>query len=308
MPTKTQGAAMSMRVIPGLILGAMLVVAAVPARSQAAPDTSAADAAWQAENWQAAAEGYAAAAEVAPANGRNWYRLAVAYRHLGKHAEAAEALKQAEQAGVPAFFTGYELAKSHAGRGDEAASLAALESAAEAGLVNVQGLEADAEFDDLRGDTRFAAVVEKVRRNAMPCEFAPAHREFDFWIGEWDVVDANGTPQGKNTISKEENGCVLVEKWAGAGGSGGMSMNFYDPGRQKWVQQWVSGNGGFIEIEGGIDKGSMVLTGSIRSLGSENSLPFRGTWTLLEDGRVRQFFEQSNDDGETWFEGFYSRK
>jgi hypothetical protein len=40
-------------------------------------------------------------------------------------------------------------------------------------------------------------------------------------------------------------------------------------------------------------------------------VPFRGLWTPLPDGRVRQFFEQSNDGGETWvpwFEGFYTRK
>jgi len=300
---------MSGRFALGWVLGAMLVAAF--AHAQTAPDTSAADAAWQAKDWPAAAEGYAAAAEAAPANGRNWYRLAVAYRHLGKHAEAAEALKQAGQAGVPAFLTGYELARSHALRGDQGAALAALEAAADAGLVDVQGLEADADFDDLREDRRFAAVIEKVKRNAMPCEFAPEHREFDFWIGEWHVADANGTPQGENSISKEENGCVLVEKWTGGGGSTGMSMNFYDPGRQKWVQQWVSGNGGFIDIEGGIENGSMVLTGTIRDLRSDDTLPFRGTWTPLEDGRVRQFFEQSSDDGETWapwFEGFYSRK
>jgi hypothetical protein len=33
-------------------------------------------------------------------------------------------------------------------------------------------------------------------------------------------------------------------------------------------------------------------------------------WTPLADGRVRQFFEQSDDDGTNWtpwFEGFYSR-
>jgi hypothetical protein len=31
----------------------------------------------------------------------------------------------------------------------------------------------------------------------------------------------------------------------------------------------------------------------------------------MPDGRVRQYFEQSNDDGATWepwFEGFYTRK
>lgn len=32
-------------------------------------------------------------------------------------------------------------------------------------------------------------------------------------------------------------------------------------------------------------------------------------WKLLEDGRVRQFFEEQDEQGEwqVWFEGFYSR-
>lgn len=288
---------------------AMLMIAGAPAL--AAPDTSAADAAYQSEDWQAAARGYAAAVKEEPESGRNWYRLAVAYRHLGKHEQAADALEQAEQGGVPPFFTAYELAKSHAERGDENAALMTLESAADAGLVNAKGLETDPEFADLRSDKRFAAVVKQVKRNAMPCEFDPKHRAFDFWIGEWDVADAHGTPQGVNSITKQENGCVLIEKWAGAGGSSGMSMNFYDPAREKWVQQWVGADGGFINIAGGMKDGSMVLVGKIRALGSDQSLPFRGTWTLLDDGRVRQFFEQSSDEGKTWapwFEGFYTRK
>ena len=37
--------------------------------------------------------------------------------------------------------------------------------------------------------------------------------------------------------------------------------------------------------------------------------PFRGRWTPLEDGRVRQLFQQQDDEGvwQTWFDGYYSR-
>ena len=55
----------------------------------------------------------------------------------------------------------------------------------------------------------------------------------------------------------------------------------------------------------------MLLVGTLHSVGTGTTLPFRGLWTLLDDGRVRQFFEQSTDGGETWtpwFEGFYTRK
>jgi hypothetical protein len=54
----------------------------------------------------------------------------------------------------------------------------------------------------------------------------------------------------------------------------------------------------------------MRLAGEISSAAGGAVAPFRGLWTPLPDGRVRQLFEQSNDGGETWvtwFEGFYTR-
>jgi hypothetical protein len=55
----------------------------------------------------------------------------------------------------------------------------------------------------------------------------------------------------------------------------------------------------------------MLLSGTIHYIANGQTAPFRGLWTPMPDGRVRQYFEQSNDDGATWepwFEGFYSRK
>jgi hypothetical protein len=38
------------------------------------------------------------------------------------------------------------------------------------------------------------------------------------------------------------------------------------------------------------------------------SHPFRGRWTPIADGRVRQFFEeQQENEWQRWFEGFYSK-
>src|SRR5688572_18661571 len=54
---------------------------------------------------------------------------------------------------------------------------------------------------------------------------APEHRQFDFWLGEWDVVpnpetrpaNAPAPPPGRkpasNVIEKAHSGCVLVENW-----------------------------------------------------------------------------------------------
>lgn len=146
---------------------------------------------------------------------------------------------------------------------------------------------------------------------SSPCEQDDRFREFDFWVGEWEVHDADGNFLGENSITRVERGCALMEEWRGAKGSTGMSMNYPDRIRDEWVQIWHAAAGYQLEIRGGLTDDGMLLSGKIHYIGSGQTAPFRGLWTPLPDGRVRQYFEQSNDDGATWqpwFEGFYSRK
>ncbi len=146
---------------------------------------------------------------------------------------------------------------------------------------------------------------------ASACEQDGRFREFDFWVGEWVVHDTSGTLVGENSITRQENGCVLVERWRGAKGSTGMSINYLDKTRDEWVQSWHAAGGYQIIISGGLTDEGMLLSGTIHYIANGQTAPFRGLWTAMPDGRVRQYFEQSNDDGATWqpwFEGFYSRK
>lgn len=104
---------------------------------------------------------------------------------------------------------------------------------------------------------------------------------------------------------------MLLESWKSIRGTSGTSINYYDPGRKKWYQHWVGDSGDIIHISGNLIDGSMVLTGVIYYIKENKRYDFRGKWTPLEDGRVRQFFEQADDSGENWspwFEGFYTRK
>ena len=143
-----------------------------------------------------------------------------------------------------------------------------------------------------------------------PCETDERFAEFDFWVGEWDVHDAAGTFAGNNRISRAQAGCVLIENWSGAQGSTGMSINYLDKASNEWVQIWHSAGGYQIDIRGGLTDEGMLLTGTIHYISNGTTAPFRGLWTELPDGRVRQYFEQSNDGGESWtpwFEGFYTR-
>jgi len=136
---------------------------------------------------------------------------------------------------------------------------------------------------------------------------AEQYRAFDFWLGRWEVHLADGRRAGANRIAATDDGCLIEERWAGASGGRGYSMNFYQPVDDFWRQIWVSGQV-IIEIQGNLEDGSMVLIGDIRYRGSGESRPFRGRWTLQDDGRVRQFFEELIDEAwQPWFEGFYTK-
>jgi len=145
--------------------------------------------------------------------------------------------------------------------------------------------------------------------DSPPCE-GGHFREFDFWAGKWDVHDSSGKSAGINTISKEENGCVLVERWRSAAGGTGQSYNYYDPAAGKWKQLWI-GLGILLHMEGGPYEGGIRLEGPLQYLGQGKTTLLRGTWSPLPDGRVRQHFEESADGGATWtdwFDGYYSRR
>jgi hypothetical protein len=137
------------------------------------------------------------------------------------------------------------------------------------------------------------------------------HDDFDFWVGEWNVYAPDDGPyQGQNSITRTQGGCLIAERWNGASGSTGESMNFYDPLVGAWRQVWVS-PGNFIDYTGGLnDDGAMELTGEIYYPGNGVRAPFRGVWTLQEDDSVRQHFQQQGSDGSwsDWFVGVYVRQ
>lgn len=146
---------------------------------------------------------------------------------------------------------------------------------------------------------------------AYDCQQASAHRAFDFWLGSWRVSDAEGEKHyGNNTISSEEQGCVLHEHWTSATGSTGSSVNYYHPAQGKWHQQWNDAGATIITISGGLEGKVMAMVGEIYYLAGKRTAHFRGSWTPLEDGRVRQFFEEQDKDGkwQVWFDGYYTRE
>lgn len=139
------------------------------------------------------------------------------------------------------------------------------------------------------------------------CE-APAHHQFDFWIGDWEVTTPDGQYAGKNSIKPILNGCALYESWTGKSGYRGDSINFYDQTRKQWHQTWIDYAGNPLYGDGGLVDGNMVLSGhGFDAKG--NKITNRITWTPNDDGSVRQHW-QTSVDGKEWttvFDGLYKK-
>ena len=141
-----------------------------------------------------------------------------------------------------------------------------------------------------------------------PCA-AAEYRQFDFWVGDWDVSQ-KGEPAGVNTIQAVHGGCALQENWQGTGEGGisGSSYNIYDRATGKWHQSWVDSSGSLLLLDGGLVDGSMVLQGQRPTRDGSGQASHRITWTPNPDGSVRQLWEASTDGGANWsvlFDGLY---
>lgn len=240
-----------------------------------------------------------------------WHQLAVEARASENYDEAFKALARAEEKGFSPVRIGFERARLHTLAGDRDQAAGALEAIAATGFSGVGFITNDPILSRLEGDDRYDAVVAGMSKLAYPCEHDEAFREFDFWLGDWVVHGPGGGQAGTNSITREERGCVLVERWANTAGGTGQSINYVDKTTGEWVQVWNAEGGSQINIRGGMTDEGMRLVGTLHTIGTGTTVPFRALWTLLPDGRVRQLFEQSTDYGETWttwFEGFYTRK
>lgn len=147
---------------------------------------------------------------------------------------------------------------------------------------------------------------------APPCADA-ARRQFDFWVGSWDVTGPKGQKLlGRSRVESRLGDCVVHEHWFGNGGSIGESFNTYNADSGHWEQYWVDNSGSRLFLSGGLVDASMVLEGRHDAPDAVSGLVGREriTWTPNPDGSVRQLWESSKDDGKTWavaFDGLYRK-
>ncbi|MGB8474110.1 MAG: tetratricopeptide repeat protein [Candidatus Acidiferrum sp.] len=279
-----------------------------------ADTTKQANAAYDSKDWQTAARLYRQISETEPKNPRTWFRLATALHEIGEQTEAISAYQKALDAGLPAALGEYQLALVYASMKEDEKSFEFLEKAAAHGFNQPEPLSSDSELAGLRSDARFSKLVEQVKRNQKPCANTLENRQFDFWLGNWDVVTTQrGVHVGSSKIELILGDCVVQENWTSAGNSGytGKSYNIYDKPLKRWEQYWVDSAGGNIFFYGGLKDGVMDYWTDAVPQPNGTKLKRHLQFFKLGPDTVRQFSQGSTDEGKTWhveYDFTYNRK
>lgn len=258
------------------------------------------------KDWVTAAKHYRALTVEDDDNGRAWFMLGYCLHASGNIAEAIDAHRRATAFDRTKPTAYYNLACAYALSSQREAALEALQHSVDAGFVSSSPITHDPDFESIQSDPEFLRLAEA----AMPSADREVYRQFDFWIGTWDVFARDGSQAGTNVITKDEKGFLLTEKWTNNSGSTGTSISYYDPSDQCWKQTWVDAGGNIVRYRGGYRDGNMRFEGSLTKP-SGARVASRVTYHANDDGSIRQLIEHSSDSGRNWsvyFDGKYVRR
>ena len=243
-------------------------------------------------------------AQAEPSNAEGWFDLGAKRHEARDFRGAAEAYEKARQLGyVPRPIINIRLARAYAQAGEKDKALAILQQMAANGFGPADMLNAEDELIPLRSDARWKTITDQMNRNAHPCQLSPGYRQFDYWLGEWDV-EIGGQKFAHSSIQLVLDECVIFENYTDAKGYAGKSFSIWDATTKKWEQRYVDTTGAFHTWTGGLENGRMVFywkTNVLQRMIYEKEGP----------DRVRQLIDSSSDDGKTWtpsYNGLYIRR
>lgn len=263
---------------------------------------------YQASDWERAAAAHEKIVSLEPANPNANYRLGVAELNMNRTANAQKHL-EAAMAASPNSIYALALARAFARAGNKAKAFETIEKSIPLGGIAPETLDAEKDFAVWKEDAGFRDLVRRSDLAVNPCKASSEFRQFDFWIGEWDVKNQQGVPSGSSSIQLILGQCIIFENWTGGSGTNGKSFNIYDTNDKKWHQTWVDDKGTFTHYIGGLINGEMVVTAD--TIVSGKPMLAKMTFTKMPNGDVRQHGENSTDAGKTWttsFDLIYSRK
>ncbi len=151
----------------------------------------------------------------------------------------------------------------------------------------------------------FCIYTAQSQSPAKPCS-SPVYRQFDFWVGDWEAFGPKGNKAGDSRISIILDSCVILEEWTSTSVNNGLryagkSFNTYNAATGQWQQTWIDNAAGTTEFLRGEGKDGKIIFYADKVVGPGNKIFMRRlTFTRLDNDKVRQFGERSDDGGNTW--------
>jgi tetratricopeptide (TPR) repeat protein len=256
-------------------------------------------------DWKGTLAAYESLAQKYPSHPLSRFRVGVALIGLGRFAEAEANLGEGERLGIPAAQGAFRLAQALAEQGKSDAAIAELFRSAAARLpLAPSALESDAHFAKLKSHPKWTAAMNAIDAVSHPCMHDPRAREFDFWVGDWDVRPTGTPPTGpasRNNITLEDDGCIVMEHYTTPTPYIGQSFNLFDHSLGLWRQTWVDNTGGQHDYRGSLKNGNLEFIGDTPAPnGALGRIPTKLTLFHISKDSVRQFSQVSADSGKTW--------
>lgn len=281
-----------------LLLTLILIGFAVVAQSITQEDRAKANAYFVAADWQKVVSSYLAIARQEPQNANARMRAGIGLLNQNK-TEAA--IKQLEEATAlsPAPMAFFYLATAFAQDNQKEKCVAAMEKALTNGFSALSLFETDVNLAKLKSTPELEQIHQRLLQGIYPCKYSKEARQFDFWIGEWEVKSATGQQAGTSSIQLMLGDCVIFESWTSAQPQiySGKSFNLYNTITKKWMQTWVDDKGSVIEFIDGEYKDNKLVF--VTKPDTKKQIT-RLTFFNLEPNLVRQLFEVTSDDGKKW--------
>jgi hypothetical protein len=134
----------------------------------------------------------------------------------------------------------------------------------------------------------------------VPPGDAPEAKQFDFWIGEWELVWDGG--HGKNVIRKILDGRVIEECFDGTPSIPlvGRSLTVHNAQYGRWDQTWVDNQGSYLMFMGEWDDVDQRMVLERDDLVGGQHIKQRMVWHNITPDALDWSWERSEDGGMSW--------
>lgn len=281
-----------------LLFALMISGFATIAQSITQEDRAKANTYFVAADWQNVVLSYQAIARQEPQNANARMRAGIGLLNQTKTQAAIKQLEEATALG-PNPMAFFYLATAYAQANQKEKCVTAMDKALTNGFSALVLFETDANLAKLKSTPELEQIHQRLLRGIYPCKYSKEARQFDFWIGEWDVKSTTGQQAGNSSVQLMLGDCVIYENWTSAKPQiySGKSFNLYNASTKKWMQTWVDDKGAVLEFNDGEYKDNKLVF--VTKPDGKNQIT-RLTFFNMEPNLVRQLFEVTNDEGKTW--------